>query len=445
MTVRKLSDESESETDNESLLHATKKSKTSELSTLKNLYLDTINRKVLDFDFEKVCSQTLSNKNIYCCLVCGKYFSGRSSTTPCFLHSINENHHIFVNFNNLKVYNLPENYEIEGDQFNDIKIQIKPEYTALDINDLQKGIFAECRDLNGKIYTQSVLGLNNLKENDYSNVIIQALVHIPQLRDYYLLKNDDKNGESRDELERRFLILMKKFYSKQLFKAHLSPHEFLQYVSVISKKKFLIHEKGTPNDFLIWLLNNLNQHSKIFSRSFQGKLEILTRTQDSSKEEDIKVQKFWELNLELPSMSILKDEAIPQIQIYSLLDKYTANFEQVVNDTTSRIFKIIKFPNFLVMNINRFKDFHLGVSLSIKERNKTIIEFPLELQFNQGTIKYKLISNIVHYELNLKSHWKIQLNVHDNWYEIDNLEIKEKEKEFLFLSESCLQIWQRIK
>lgn len=39
-------------------------------------YLDTINRKVLDFDFEKLCSVTLQNLNVYACLVCGKYFQG---------------------------------------------------------------------------------------------------------------------------------------------------------------------------------------------------------------------------------------------------------------------------------------------------------------------------------------------------------------------------------
>ena len=40
-------------------------------------YLDTINRGVLDFDFEKLCSISLSKINVYACLVCGKYFQGR--------------------------------------------------------------------------------------------------------------------------------------------------------------------------------------------------------------------------------------------------------------------------------------------------------------------------------------------------------------------------------
>ena len=40
-------------------------------------YLDTINRGVLDFDFEKLCSVSLSRINCYVCLVCGKYFQVR--------------------------------------------------------------------------------------------------------------------------------------------------------------------------------------------------------------------------------------------------------------------------------------------------------------------------------------------------------------------------------
>jgi len=41
-------------------------------------YLDTINRSMLDFDFEKVCSVTLLNLNVYACLVCGKYYQGNA-------------------------------------------------------------------------------------------------------------------------------------------------------------------------------------------------------------------------------------------------------------------------------------------------------------------------------------------------------------------------------
>lgn len=47
-------------------------------------YLDTINRHMLDFDFEKLCSVSLSRINVYACLVCGKYFQGRGPNTHAY-------------------------------------------------------------------------------------------------------------------------------------------------------------------------------------------------------------------------------------------------------------------------------------------------------------------------------------------------------------------------
>ena len=39
-------------------------------------YMGTIHRPMLDFDFEKICSQTLSQHHVYCCLVCGIFLQG---------------------------------------------------------------------------------------------------------------------------------------------------------------------------------------------------------------------------------------------------------------------------------------------------------------------------------------------------------------------------------
>ena len=70
-------------------------------------FLDTINRKRLDFDLAKECSVTLVKKNIYCCLVCGKYFSGRGKRTHAYTHSVEKSHHVFVNLETGKFYCLP--------------------------------------------------------------------------------------------------------------------------------------------------------------------------------------------------------------------------------------------------------------------------------------------------------------------------------------------------
>jgi U4/U6.U5 tri-snRNP-associated protein 2 len=77
-------------------------------------YLDTINRQFLDFDFEKLCSVSLTRINVYACLVCGKYFQGRGTNTYAYTHSVAEGHHVFLNLHTLKFYCLPDNYEIIG-------------------------------------------------------------------------------------------------------------------------------------------------------------------------------------------------------------------------------------------------------------------------------------------------------------------------------------------
>jgi U4/U6.U5 tri-snRNP-associated protein 2 len=66
-------------------------------------YLDTIDRTLLDFDFEKVCSVSSVNVNIYCCLVCGRYFQGRGRSSHAYFHSLAADHHVFINLHNEKV------------------------------------------------------------------------------------------------------------------------------------------------------------------------------------------------------------------------------------------------------------------------------------------------------------------------------------------------------
>eukprot|EP00111_Clytia_hemisphaerica_P019270 TCONS_00056885-protein len=85
-------------------------------------YLDTINRTVLDFDFEKLCCVSLSHLNVYACLVCGKYFQGRGQNSHAYTHSVHIGHHVYLNLHTLKFYCLPDNYEIIDSSLEDIKV-----------------------------------------------------------------------------------------------------------------------------------------------------------------------------------------------------------------------------------------------------------------------------------------------------------------------------------
>ena len=128
-------------------------------------YLDSINRKVLDFgkllqsdlklrilqlyffnvagiqyfniyflDFEKFCSISFSRINVYACMVCGKYFQGRGQNTHAYTHSVGEEHRVFLNLETKRFYCLPDNYEIIDPSLNDIIYVLNPTFT----NDLIK-------------------------------------------------------------------------------------------------------------------------------------------------------------------------------------------------------------------------------------------------------------------------------------------------------------------
>jgi U4/U6.U5 tri-snRNP-associated protein 2 len=74
--------------------------------------VDSINRHMLDFDFEKVCSVTNSHLNVYACLVCGKYYQGRSRGSAAYFHSLENHHMVFMKLETGKVYCIPDNYEV---------------------------------------------------------------------------------------------------------------------------------------------------------------------------------------------------------------------------------------------------------------------------------------------------------------------------------------------
>lgn len=56
---------------------------------------------------EQVCSISLSNMNVYCCLVCGKFFQGRGRNTHAHTHSVQAFHHVFMNLHNGRIFCLP--------------------------------------------------------------------------------------------------------------------------------------------------------------------------------------------------------------------------------------------------------------------------------------------------------------------------------------------------
>ena len=116
-----------------------------------DLYLDTINRSVLDFDFEKLCSVTLSNINVYACLVCGKYYQGRGPKSHAYFHALEVGHHVYINMQTKRVYVLPEGYEVKSKSLDDIKFVVDPRLSKEEVAQLDKE-GKDAWDLSGKKY-----------------------------------------------------------------------------------------------------------------------------------------------------------------------------------------------------------------------------------------------------------------------------------------------------
>ncbi|KAG0361313.1 hypothetical protein BG005_008606 [Podila minutissima] len=436
------------------------------------LYLDTIQRYMLDFDFEKVCSVSLSNLNVYACLVCGKYFQGRGKSSHAYFHSLHENHHVYINLHTLKVYVLPDSYEVTDASLDDIKYNLNPTFTPAQVAALDK-VSTQSYDLNRKPYLPGFVGLNNVKANDYVNVVIQVLAHIPPIRDYFMLKNfDDKS-----ELIKRFSTLIRKIWNPAAFKGQVSPHELLQEISNASSRKFKLTEQSDPLAFLSWFLNTLHRdlggskkkNSSIVYSTFQGELSIESQVIQPKTVKDAEAvfdsasaitgtkSPFLFLALELPPPPLFQEELekniIPQIPLTTILSKYDGRTVQESVADLKR-FQITRLPNYIILHIKRFSK-----NSFVEEKNPTIVTFPIknlsmaEFVSNPETEKvlglhYDLLANITHEgdpatpnSTSYKVH--IQHRAKEQWYQIQDLFVEEINAHMIFLSESYIQVWER--
>ena len=456
-------------------------------------YLDTINRHLLDFDFEKVCSQSLSTQNVYSCLVCGKFFQGRGPKTHAYTHATLCGHHMFAHLDTCKIYCLPDNYEVVDSSLDDVIRCLRPSFTPERISQLDK-VATLARDVHGVAYLPGFCGLNNLKKTDYINVVVHQLAHVRPLRDFFL---DPRNYKDPTPLVREFGALLRKIWSRDNFKSVVSPHELVQEVTRASKLRFKIGTSADAADFLGWLLNQLHRDlggtkrpgSSIIHDVFQGsiRVETLSRKTHLTKRDEADVDatatsaesagwkrdekelNFLYLTLDVPPTPLFKDtqggNIVPQIPLFDVLTKYNG---VRLTDTvragvqSRRRYVITKLPKFLVFHFARFSKNNFTA-----EKNPTIVHIPvkdLELkdQFAlegvaaQEATKYDLLANACHdlpagldkdgrkeplQHGTYRVHVKQQSS--DQWYEIQDLHVSETMPQLIGLSESLLTIYQR--
>ncbi|OJD23553.1 hypothetical protein ACJ73_05095 [Blastomyces percursus] len=361
-----------------------------------DLYLDTIQRSVLDFDFEKQCSVSLSNINVYACLVCGKYYQGRGPKSHAYFHALDVGHHVFVNMETKKVYVLPEGYEVKSRSLDDIKYVVDPQYKKEEVAKLDK-VVIDAWDLAGKRYRPGYVGMNNIKSNDYLNVIVQVLAHVRPIRNFFLLHQFPSPGTP--QLPLRFGILVRKLWNPRAFRSHVSPHELLQEVALRSSKRFTLTQQSDPVDFLSWFLNNLHltlggskkpspKPTSVIHSAFQGQLRIesqaITARSDAANarlvfsesiETTSQTTPFLILTLDLPPTPLFQstnaESIIPQVPLTTLLNKYNGLVasEKLSHRVRHRL--LHPLPPYLLFHIKRFSK-----NKFVSERNPTIVTFP---------------------------------------------------------------------
>ncbi|KAG9012701.1 hypothetical protein FRB90_006516 [Tulasnella sp. 427] len=435
-----------------------------------DLYLDTASPTLSSFFSSKLVLIKVhsSNINVYGCLVCGKYFQGRGKSSYAYAHSIHEDHHVFINLETRKVYVLPDGYEVHDPSLDDISAVLSPVFSKSQVEALSipSYVHRHSYDLSSRAYYPGFVGLNNIKRNDYLNVIIHALVHVPPLRDYLLLFKPSKPtattaasaeppAEGRklkrgppttsSELLNRFAALAKKLWNPRLFKSQVSPHEFLQEVTRASSGKFKITEQGDPVEFLGWLLNRLHadmggsrrKGSSVIYSTFQGDLKVEnqqvvvrqdwegTQRPEFKIDEDFKTLQshFLFLAVDLPPPPLFQDAVekniIPQVSLASVLAKYDGKTVQE-NGGELRRYKCQRLPPYIILHYKRFtKNFF------VEEKNPTVVNFPIggvdfspyveTSEASPSPTVYDLIANVVHESTagtardKSNTAWKVQL------------------------------------
>lgn len=446
-------------------------------------YLDTIDRSVLDFDFEKQCSVSLSHQNVYACMICGKYFQGRGTNTHAYTHALETDHHVFLNLQTLKFYCLPDNYEVVDPSLEDIKYVLKPTYTKEMIQSIDKQA-RMVRAYDDSTYFPGVVGLNNIKANDYCNVILHALSAVRPLRNWFLKESNylavkRPPGDKLTLLPQRFGELIRKLWNPRALRTHVSPHEMLQAVVVCSNKKFQFIKQNDAYDFMLFLLTTLHtalngseKRESIISKTFRGRMREYSRkvipAEDTEEEryrkmhlpdyqEKVSEKPFLFLTLDLPAAPLYRDvqlqNIIPQVPLSTLLEKFDGKTEKeyrTYNDNIMKRYELLKLPEFLIISYKRFQKNQWFV-----EKNPTIVNFPIvnvdlfeclaqDKRAEHKYTTYDLVANVVHEGTFETGNYRIQI-VHQGsgkWFELEDLHVKDMLPQMIVLAESYIQIWR---
>jgi U4/U6.U5 tri-snRNP-associated protein 2 len=424
-------------------------------------YLGTINRHQLDFDFEKLCSVSLSGENVYVDLVDGKYFQGRGKETNAYRHALERGHYVWMNVIDGKVYCIPDAYEVVDKSLEDIKFNLAPQFDEEEIENISTKV-KYAKALDGTDYIPGCIGLNNISNSDYENVVVQCLCVVIPLRNFLLAYQPPKE-KKRDPVLSCLAELLRKMYNGRNFKGLVSPHEFYQAIGQVTNKKFYAKQMD-PVAFFSWLMGYLHRKNKARDGSslihdvFQGEVQVkLSPATDEARVVESK-EKTMLLTLELPEEPLFKDnlDFIPQVPLFNLLEKFNGEkpFETIAKGGESREirrYSLRRIPPYIVFIVKRFRNNNFFI-----EKNPTIVTFPLkgldlrdyihpDCQPANPETKYDLVANVCHDGKPEKGTYKVQ-TFHaptQQWFEIHDLRVTAVLPQMVALTESYIQVYQR--
>eukprot|EP01086_Lenisia_limosa_P013924 TRINITY_DN43648_c0_g1_i1.p1 TRINITY_DN43648_c0_g1~~TRINITY_DN43648_c0_g1_i1.p1 ORF type:complete len:493 (+),score=113.78 TRINITY_DN43648_c0_g1_i1:2-1480(+) len=435
-------------------------------------FLDTVDRRSLDFDFAKVCSVSLSDQHVYACLVCGNYFQGRGPGTHAAFHALEAGHHVFINMKTKDIYCLPDNYKVTDRSLDDIKYMVDPTYEPDEVCCLDQTESSKVAN-DGRDYYPGYRAFNvsTLPSCDYACSVLQMLCHVPDLRDFFL--NKENYSHCHGTLVASFGELVRKIWAPRALKCAVSPDEMLQAVSAASLKKYRVGQQNDPIPFLVWLLNNMHRElggsskkKTIITETFQGELECTTTVRADVEDFDgntkkqavtsAKKNKFLVLGVDIPPPPLFKDSIegsiLPQIPLPVILSKYDGKTEHIYPDGTIRKYQLTKLPKFLLLHLKRFTKNTFDM-----DKNPTIVTFTVtnlemkDLLKDGDKVKvsrYHCLSSIAHVgkgvpeEGTYKTHIKHQGSQHNKWFELEDQYIQEILPEVVALSEAYVQCYQ---
>ncbi|KAJ9562763.1 hypothetical protein OSB04_007923 [Centaurea solstitialis] len=389
-------------------------------------HLDTINRKNLDFEREKLCLVCCKHSDVYACLVCGKYFHGKSRSlqSHAFIHSVKSRHYVYVNMKTAKFYCLIDGCQVNHSSLDDIRQALNPRFSRDRVLQLDRNV-QWLKALNGSHYLPGMVGLRNM-EADFVNVTIQSLMRVTPLRNFFLFPENYVHTKS--EVVQRFGELTRKIWHAPNFKGQVSPFEFSKAV----RREF---GKSDPVEFTSWLLKTLhnglqnpNRRSNIICDCFKGEVQFAGNTDGRSR------KGFLMLGLDLPALPVSMDSnIIPEVPLFDILKDCP---------------RVTKLPRYLILHMRRFTKNSLS---SVQEKNPTLVNFPLKnLELKDYIIpsrlcvpsKYELIANIVHDGKPSSYTVFVQQKSEQLWYQIRDLHVVRTPSQTVASSEAYMLIYE---